>query len=499
MMLLADLLKDLYEQPIPLEFASQIVKSISCDSRKIEPGTFFVAVQGVTGHGQKFIDDAVRKGARIVVCPQSNLDISYMQKHADVCFLPVRDPEQILRRLLERFYGRPSAKVRAVGITGTNGKTTISYLLESILGSAGHSCGVVGTINYRYGSKILPSHNTTPGIVENQAFLAEMAATNVEYCVMEVSSHALAQGRVDLIDFKAAVFTNLTSDHMDYHKDREDYFLAKSKLFAMLSDQAAAILPSDDEYGQRLVKMTKSRVVTYGVTQPADFRAKDLHMGLSETRFVIRAPEGEIPLATRLIGLHNVYNILAATAVCAVEGIPLSQIRAGLERLDNVPGRLEQIRGEQDFHVFVDYAHTEDALKNILTSIRGVSDRPVILVFGCGGDRDRTKRPRMGRVASELADRVILTDDNPRSEDPQAIVDEIIPGFARNNYTVILDRETAIRTALGMAGKGDVVVVAGKGHEDYQIFKDKTVPFKEHDVIRQYLRELKTPAGTERP
>ena len=294
-------------------------------------------------------------------------------------------------------------------------------------------------------------------MVDNQIFLSGLVNEGIKYCAMEVSSHALDQGRVDLIDFSTAIFTNLTGDHLDYHQDMERYFQVKAILFKRLSSGANAVINADDLYGRRLIPMTRARVWTYGVTQPADVRAVEMKMALSGSEFKVVSPNGSFLIATRLIGLHNIYNILACVAALLSEGIGFDQIKKGIEALRLVPGRLQKIEGPRDVHVYVDYAHTEDALKNILTSIRKVSSSKIILVFGCGGDRDRTKRPKMGRMAGLLADWSIVTSDNPRSENPQSIIDEILGGFFKKNYEVEIDRREAIHKALSLAQPGDVV------------------------------------------
>ncbi len=484
-MLLKELLKDIYPGPLPRgpKGSSRHIAAVGCDSRTTEKDSLFVALKGTKQDGTQFIDQAIKKGACVVA--SSHLP---EKRPADVVFLHVDDPHKFLREITRRFYGPLSSKVRSIGITGTNGKTTITYLVESILHEAGKTCGVMGTVNYRIGKKVLPSKNTTPGLVENQQFLASLAEKNVEYCVMEVSSHGLDQGRVELIDFKSAVFTNLTSDHLDYHRTRENYFLAKARLFTGLSARGVSVINVDDPYGVKLVSMTGSRVVKYGISAGADICAKDIKTSVDESHFIIHAHGQTIAIRTKLIGSHNVYNILAAVGVCLNEGIAPDVISRGIARLEHVPGRLERIESPKGFAVFVDYAHTEDALKNVLGALRQIKPKRIITVFGCGGDRDKTKRPKMGRVAGQLSDVVIVTTDNPRSEDPQSIISEIIYGFSTDNYQVVADREKAIETAIGLAERGDVVLIAGKGHEDYQIFKDRTISFNERKIVEKYLR-----------
>jgi UDP-N-acetylmuramoyl-L-alanyl-D-glutamate--2,6-diaminopimelate ligase len=376
-----------------------------------------------------------------------------------------------------------------IGVTGTNGKTTITYLMESVLSAMGRSVGVVGTVNCRVGGKVLPSKNTTPGMLDNQMFLHDLVKDGVGYGVMEVSSHALEQGRTDLIDFKGAIFTNLTGDHLDYHKTMENYFEAKSRLFTGLKRKAYAVINKDDPYGRRLIGMTPARVITYGIQGDADVKAQIEEFGLIGSRIMVKYFDERIILTTRFIGMHNVYNILAAFAAGLGEGFPPEKIKEGIESLRWVPGRLERVEVGQDFFLFIDYAHTDDGLKNVLQSLQAVKHNRIIVVFGCGGDRDRTKRVRMGRVACELADLSILTSDNPRSEDPDAIINEIVPGFDKPTYEIAVDREKAIERALTLARKNDIVLLAGKGHETYQVLKDRTVDFVEKDIVQRFLGE----------
>ena len=483
-MLLKELLKDIYRGEIDPRAGQMDISSVSCDSRKVEKDSLFVALKGSRFDGTEFIVEAVNQGARVVV-GQHRPRAGHGK---DVLFLQVEDSFVFLREIVKRFYGPFSSQVRCIGITGTNGKTTITYLMESILKEAGEDCGVMGTVNYRIGKDVIPSPNTTPDFVEIHRFLTQLHSRRIRYCVMEVSSHGLAQGRVDLIDFKAAVFTNLTSDHLDYHGTRENYFLAKAKLFTSLSASGVSVINTDDDYACRLSAMTKSKITTYGMEKRADVMAEDIQSNIQGSWFTLSSPQGRIAIRTKLIGRHNIYNILAAAAACLAEGIPPAAVQKGIERLAHVPGRLENVDTGRNFSVFIDYAHTEDALKNVLEALRQVSEARVIVVFGCGGDRDKTKRPQMGKVAAQLADMAIVTNDNPRSEDPQSIMDQIISGFSKKNYQVIPSREEAIRKAVGMAKTRDVVLIAGKGHEGYQIFKDKTVPFNEREIVERCLR-----------
>ena len=396
-------------------------------------------------------------------------------------------------------------------IAGTNGKTTMTYLLETTLTHLGENSAVIGTVNYRIGRNVLPSKNTTPGLVELHELYSRMVEENVNYCLMEVSSHALDQGRTKGISFESAIFTNLTGDHLDYHQTMEKYFDAKSKLFTQLEKTKHAIINVDDSYGLRFKKICPAKIITYGLNNPSDVMASEIKLTAHGSNFQIHSPFGNFSITTSLIGRHNVYNILAAVSVLGTQGFSSDEIKKGIERLQNVPGRLEQIlapapgldpaesrggprldpaesRGGQDFSIFVDYAHTEDALKNVLTNLKAVSRGKIILVFGCGGDRDKTKRPKMGKIASQLADVVLITSDNPRSENPQDIISQIIEGCENDRFSVVPDREEAIRKALSMAKSQDVVLIAGKGHETYQIFKDKTIHFDDREIVRKYLK-----------
>lgn len=485
-MKLTKLFENIPAVKVPKRFASCNVQSICVDSRKAEKGSLFIAIFGAAQDGSKFIDEAIERGSTVIVKNKGARGNASFPE--DVCVIEVADTRVFLKDILRQFYGNPSKKVKTIGVTGTNGKTTVTYLIESILQQAKKTSGVLGTINYRIGKKIFPSPNTTPGVLENQQFLSSLAHQKIDHCIMEVSSHALEQGRVDLVDFVTAVFTNLTSDHLDYHKNVENYFLAKAKLFQNLTPKATAVINVDDSYGQRLVKMTKAKVLTYGVEKAADIQAINIEPSILGSQFLLKTPQGSIQAKTKLIGLHNVYNILSAVGACVASRVDLPTIKKAIEKFSNVPGRLEKVEAGQKFHVFVDYAHTEDGLENVLNSLRKVSRSRIITVFGCGGDRDRTKRPKMGKVVSHLSDTAIVTSDNPRSEDPLAIINEILPGFEKKNYIVVVDRKHAIEAALTLAKENDIVLIAGKGHENYQIFKDKTIHFDDRETVREILQ-----------
>ena len=485
-MRLSELIDGIYNKPLPASYRDFEVLTISCDSREEQKDGLFVALQGFKFNGRDFIKDAIAKGAKIIVKqsgsngPRAGMD--------DVCVLDVDDPKYFLYCIGQRFFGSPSDKIKSVGVTGTNGKTTITYLIESIIHAAAKRCGVIGTVNYRIGTKIIPSKNTTPGFLDNQRYLAQLVGLGVDYCVIEASSHALDQGRLEGVHFSAGIFTNLTQDHLDYHKDMDNYFKAKSLLFKNLSSQAQSVINVDDDYGKRLCPITKSKIVTYAIDTPADVRAQNITYHLSGSQFEIIFPKGKIKIHTRFIGKHNIYNILAAFAWGLSQGFDPELVRQGIENLAHVPGRLEAVENNNGFFIFIDYAHTEDGLSNVLKSLRAVTLAKIILVFGCGGDRDRTKRPKMARAACALADHTIVTTDNPRSEDPQAIINEVITGFTKKNYEICMDRKEAIGRALKMAQKGQIVLIAGKGHEDYQVFKDHTIAFNEREIVKEFLK-----------
>ncbi len=483
-MKLKELLDQIYSNPVDKEYLNWDIQSLSSDSRKVEPNSIFVALKGQSFNGELFIDKAISAGAKVIVSTRA---IPLSEAKGQVCYLHVDQPSEFLRQLTLKFYGDPSRKMHVIGVTGTNGKTTFTYLMESIVQVHHKSCGVIGTINCRLGDEVKVSQNTTPSLVENQQILADMRRKGADYCVMEVSSHALDQGRVDLIEFSTGVFTNLTSDHLDYHKTRENYFLAKSLLFKNLSSNAHAVINIDDPYGQKLISLTKAKVITYGIDHNAHVKAVDVEIGIAGNKFKLITPNGERVVQTKLVGRYNVYNMLAAVACALGEKFSFDKIVEALEQFETVPGRLEKVDYGQNFSVFIDFAHTQDALENVLRTIRRATNKKIILVFGCGGDRDKRKRPLMGKVASQLADFSIVTSDNPRSEEPGAIVEDIVKGFENKNYAVIVDRKEAIAKALTTAHPGDVVIVAGKGHETYQIFKDQTIKFNERQIIRELL------------
>ncbi len=468
------------------------IVGISTYSKQVKEGFAFVAVPGTRFNGCDFIGEAISRGARAIIHSTSYPQIHELRRKG-VLFIKVRDVYRALAQVAANFYGHPSSKIKIVGITGTNGKTTTAYLIESMVKAAGFKVGVISTVNYRFGQRVIPATNTTPGPIQLQELLHNMRADGVDYTVMEVSSHGLKQRRVEGIDFAAGIFTNITIDHLDYHKTFENYFNAKSILFRNLSPHSWAIINMDDPHGKELLSRTDANSITYGIDATADVEAHNILNEVNGSRFFVSTPHGKIELKTALIGRHNVYNILAAVSFGISQNLDLRLIKQGLEALDYIPGRLELIDAGQPFKVFVDYAHTDDALRKIISSIRPICGGKIIIVFGCGGDRCRDKRPLMGKVAAELTDYVILTTDNPRSEEPEAIIKEIEVGFPGGfaNYQVILDRYAAINEAIRRAKEDDAVIIAGKGHEAYQVFKNTSVPFDDRFIVKEILLENK--------
>lgn len=480
-MKLKELLKSVeYESP-DLDIDDIEIEGIACDSRAIKRGYLFIAIDGTKLDGHKFANEAIDRGAIAVVVQKDVVPSDGFPK------IYVKDSRVALAKIANEFYGRPSEKIKCIGITGTNGKTTISYLMDSILTTAGHRVGIVGTINYRVGKRIIPATNTTPGPIELHNFMNEMVRNSIDFVAMEVSSHSLDQRRVEGIKYAVGIFTNLTGDHLDYHRTFDEYFDAKAKLFEGLDDGSYAVINVDDEWGRKLLKRSKGKITTYGIKSDAEFLATCTDLSLGGTKFVVGTPNRKMDINTKLIGLHNIYNIAASIAAGVRLGLPLDLIKVGVENLIFVPGRLEAIDCGQPFKVFVDYAHTDDALYNVLFTLKPLISKRIIVVFGCGGERDRTKRPRMGRVASEFTDYIIVTSDNPRSEEPESIAKEIVAGIENREHTIILDREQAINEALSKAKEGDCVLIAGKGHETYQVLKDRTVPFDDREVTRKIL------------
>lgn len=473
------------------------VLSLADDSRRVRPGGCFVAVRGTHVDGHRFLGAAIAAGAAAVVAEEE------VSAPPTVAIVRVNDSREALARLAAAFYGLRGATAPAmkfVGVTGTNGKTTVAWMLRSILRAADRPTALLGTVEYDLGGKSLSAPLTTPGALELCRLLSEARDGGAAYAVMEVSSHALDQRRTDGLRFDAAVFTNLTGDHLDYHGDMAAYAKAKQRLFASLDSSAVAVLNGDDPYWPRMAESLVAPAIRYGIDAAAlQVRARKIELGVRETRFTLEAESFEAALCCPFAGRHNVLNALAAAATAEALGVGPSAIQTGLQELAGVPGRLE--RAEPDgcpFAVFVDYAHTDDALRNVLTALRPITRGRLLCVFGCGGDRDRLKRPRMARVVEDLADLAIVTSDNPRTEDPRAIIDGILKGFVRPDAGSVLveaDRRTAIAIALEVARPGDTVLIAGKGHEDYQLVGDKKLDFDDVRVARECLMGSAVSAG----
>jgi UDP-N-acetylmuramoyl-L-alanyl-D-glutamate--2,6-diaminopimelate ligase len=467
------------------------VRDVTHDSRRVGPGALFVAVRGATADGNRFVDAARKKGAVAVASEQP--------PRPEIPWLHVPDARAALAALAAAVHGDPAQRLSLIGVTGTNGKTTTSFLIDAGLRAAGRRVGLLGTVLYRAGERAAEAVRTTPESSDLQRLLAEMVEAGASHAVLEVSSHALALKRLHGCAFDVAVFTNLTRDHLDFHGDMESYFAAKRVLFdTLLRPEGHAVLNADDDRSPALARAARGKVVSYGLLRPADVRGSELALSLEGSRFRAATPAGVLEVTTPLIGRFNVANVLAALAACLALGVAPEAALAGIASVPGVPGRLERVPTGTDFSVVVDYAHTDDALRNLLETVRELGPRRVLTVFGCGGDRDRTKRPLMGAVASRLSDVVVVTSDNPRSEPPEAIVEEILRGMnggRRAERHVIVDRREAIAKALELAGPGDAVVVAGKGHETTQVLRDRSVPFDDRQVVRDGLARAAARSG----
>jgi len=473
------------------------IEGLDYDSRRIRPGWLFVAMRGDSSDGNRYIDTAIHNGAKAVVS-----DSPAEQVRENVAWAVVPHGRKALARLAANFYAYPADRLKIVGVTGTNGKTTTSFLVESILNHCGKSSALIGTIEYHVNGKVLPAPHTTPESLEINQIFAEAVAGGATDAVMEVSSHALEQGRVWGIPYETAVFTNLTRDHLDYHKDMESYFSAKRMLFegAGVRPPRVAVINNDDPYGNLLLKVSHGKseqVISYGI-EGGIFKAVNIELQPRQTRFELVTPSGTMPIESQLIGKVNVYNLLAASAVAWARGCSLEQICDAVRHFNQVPGRFERVDCGQPFTVAVDYAHTDDALRNLTAIARdfvtGSGKRGrVITLFGCGGDRDKTKRPLMGEAAGLGSDFVVVTSDNPRSEDPLKIIEDIVPGLQQSGlrqYVIEPNRHTAIAVALKEAQPGDMVLIAGKGHEKTQTTREGVFPFDDVQVVRKHLEQM---------
>jgi len=483
-------------------------RQLTADSRKVKPGSIFVAVKGSSVDGHDYIEQAAAAGAVAIVC---STEKAHTLSLPDKTIIPVSDTTKAAAILAQVANGRPAAKMTNLAVTGTNGKTTVAYLVRSCVRQAGRKCGLIGTIIYDTGEKSSPASLTTPDCLEIADIQAQMVRAGCEFMVIEASSHALSQNRLAGINFKAAAFTNLAGDHLDYHRTKQKYLAAKARLFQDLSPDATAVLNKDSSEARLIAQFTPSDILWYGIEgenaerpRRADISARITKMDVGGTEFVLEYKGESQKVCSPLIGIYNVSNHLAAAGLCLAAGLELETIASGLSALKNIPGRLEKVFCERPqaesspkspvgrFSVLIDYAHSDDALKNVLSTLKRVCRARLIVVFGCGGDRDRTKRARMAKAAQNYADYVVVTSDNPRTENPDEIIKEILAGFKNINsqqLTVETDRKKAIAFAIKSAQKDDIVLIAGKGHEDYQIIGSKKIKFSDKEEAIKCLQK----------
>jgi UDP-N-acetylmuramoyl-L-alanyl-D-glutamate--2,6-diaminopimelate ligase len=493
-------LRDLIEGVDSLRLTGDLEKevdSLHYDSRQVKPGSLFVAIRGFRQDGHDFIPQALQAGASVLVVQSES---AFSPPPSGITLIQVESSRLALAQIAANFYHHPSRKLRLIGVTGTNGKTTITFLIESLLSRAGHQVGVIGTINYRFAGQKIKSERTTPESLDLQRVLREMENAGVGTVVMEVSSHSLELGRVEGCEFDLAIFTNLTQDHLDFHGDLNRYLNAKLRLFSDLGKQSKkathklALINMDDPFAQKVFQATPVEAWSYGLNQGARIRPYNLELSSRGMRFCIQTPQNSISIQSRLIGEHNVYNILAATGAGIWADLSPSEIEEGIGNVQNVPGRWERIEVGQRFTVVVDYAHTGDALERVLKAAKRLCEGRLITVFGCGGDRDRAKRPIMGEIAARYSDYFIITSDNPRSEDAEAIISEIEQGvkkacLGRGKYDRMVDRREAIAKAIEAAQENDLIVIAGKGHETYQILREGPIAFDDREVATTCIRK----------
>ncbi len=474
----------------PQEILNYEVSGIFYDSRKVLPGSIFVAIRGTASDGNAFVQNAIEKGAAVIVTEKKDLILP-----SGVGIVVVENSRRALAEMAANYYGFPSGKMKIIGITGTKGKTSTSVIIKKIFEKASFKTGLIGTIQYEIGQRVVPSTNTTPESIDIQALLAEMFENGLTHAVIEVSSHALEQGRIEFIDFDAGVFTNIAEhEHLDYHKNFKNYLMAKSKFFSSYLPAGHkkgkyAIINLDDSHSSffiKIAKQNKLNVVTYGFSKKAQYHPESFSFDRRGTSFTLNGKN----FSTGLLGAGNLYNCLAAISTALSMGIDIDIIAETLSKLENIPGRMEFVDAGQPFTVVVDYAHTHKALEELLKTVRHLKPERILVVFGCGGDRDRSKRPLMGKIAAKMADRIYITSDNPRNEDPDKIIADIYKGIVfwrRKKCQIIPDRREAITRALKDAGKNDWVVIAGKGHEQYQIVKNVFHPFDDRKVVREVL------------
>jgi UDP-N-acetylmuramoyl-L-alanyl-D-glutamate--2,6-diaminopimelate ligase len=477
------------EAVVPESAQELEIRQVACDSRKVQPRALFFALHGAKADGNEFIRDAVSRGAAAIASEES----APAAIPSSVAWIQVREARKALAVAAANFFGHPAEALQLVAVTGTNGKTTTTSLIDAIVKASGAKTGLFGTIAYHTPLGEYPAPNTTPESVDLQGFLAEICDAGGKFGVLEASSHSLAMDRLWGCHFAAAVFTNLTREHMDYHKTFDDYFAAKKKLFEGTGAGApeVAVINTDDEYGKRLIGLAK-KTVTYGLENGADITTKKFQLTFNGLAFAAQTPNGKVQVTSPLVGRINVYNILAAIGAAQALGLSNEVIEAGIRNLESVSGRFQRIDLGQPYFVVVDYAHTDDALENLIRTARELNPKGrIITLFGCGGGKDRTKRPVMGEVTGRLSDLTILSSDNPRTEDPLKIISDIIVGLQKTpgKYLIEPDREKAIGVAMDEARPGDIILLAGKGHENYQILADRTLEFDDRDMARRALRE----------
>ncbi|MCM3408981.1 UDP-N-acetylmuramoyl-L-alanyl-D-glutamate--2,6-diaminopimelate ligase [Metabacillus litoralis] len=486
-MKLNDLLTFLHDDSL-LSLKNPTISSLDMDSREVKPGSLFICIKGYTVDGHDFAQKAVEQGA-VAIVAERNLDL-------DVPVIVVKDTKRSMAVLADIFYGQPTHSMHLIGVTGTNGKTTTTHIIEKIFNEANKQTGLIGTMYIKIGNQQKEVKNTTPESLTLQKTFAEMKEQNVSDAIMEVSSHALHLGRIHGCDFNVAVFTNLTQDHLDYHKTMEAYKYAKGLLFAQLgnkfdhNDLKIAVLNEDEEASEDFKRMTAAKILTYGIDRPADIKANNIKMTSKGTMFQLVTPVGIRNVTIQMVGKFSVYNVLAAVSASLASSVDLDTIVTAIESMEGVRGRFELVDGGQDYTVIVDYAHTPDSLENVLKTVKQFAEGRIFCIVGCGGDRDKTKRPLMAKIAVTYSDEPVFTSDNPRSEDPQVILQEMEEGVAGNQYTSIISREEAITYAVKKARKGDVILIAGKGHETYQIIGNEVFDFDDKEIALNAINTL---------
>ncbi len=475
--------------------SSHKTPNICIDSRSVKAGDIFVAVKGTVYDGHNFINQAVANGAEYIVCEKSC-------RCDGPKTITVDDSSKAAAILAQAAMGNPASKLTNLAVTGTNGKTTVAFLVRSCIQNAGKKCGLISTIVYDTGAETFEANLTTPDCLTIAARQSQMLNSGAKYMVIEASSHALAQNRLDAISFRAAAFTNLSGDHLDYHKTKEQYLAAKTKLFQNLSPDAVAVLNQQSPEAKLIADKTKAKILWYAADEPADITAHTESIDVNETTFNLEYNGRSSHVKTPLIGLHNISNHLAAAGLCIAAGFDLETIASGLSALQTIPGRLEKVNHNGSFTVLIDYAHTDDALKNVLSTLKPLCKNKLMVVFGCGGDRDKSKRPRMAEVSEQLADFVFVTSDNPRTEAPQDIINEIVAGFKNPHspkITAEQDRKKTIELAIESADKDDIVLIAGKGHENYQIIGTQKFPFSDKKIALESLAKKNEKILNQRP